>query len=49
MSLRANKLTAQQVAPLWREFYNAHGPEVMARAYGWETPECRPLRKGERR
>jgi GNAT superfamily N-acetyltransferase len=46
--LRAKKLTAQQVAPMWRAFYETHGPEVMARAYGWEGPECRPIRKGER-
>lgn len=46
--LRAKKLTAQQIASVWREFYEAHGPEVMARAYGWESAECRPRREGER-
>lgn len=48
MSLRAKRLTAQQVAALWAEFYEAHGADVMYRAYGWTSPEGRPIRKGER-
>jgi len=46
--LRAKRLTAQQVVALWREFYEAHGPEVMRAAYGWTSPEARPIRRGER-
>lgn len=46
--LRAKRLTAQQAAKLWAEFYEAHGKDVMAQAYGWDSPAARPVRPGER-
>lgn len=46
--MRAKRLTAIQAARVWAEFYRAHGPEVMARAYGWLAPDARTLRPGEK-
>lgn len=46
--LKAKRLTAQQAAKLFEKFYEAHGPEVMARAYGWTAPDARSLRSGEK-
>ena len=46
--LRAKRLTAQQMAALWVEFYEVYGAEVMYEAYGWSTPTSRAVRPGER-
>lgn len=46
--LTAKRLTAQQASKLFAAFYEAHGPEVMARAYGWSAPDARALRPGEK-
>lgn len=46
--LTAKRLTAQQAAKLFEAFYQAHGPDTMARAYGWSAPDARALRPGEK-
>lgn len=46
--LIAKRLTAQQAVKVWETFYHAHGADVMARAYGWEAPDARSLRSGEK-
>jgi len=46
--LTAKRLTAQQAAKLFAAFYDAHGADVMAKAYGWSAPDARALRPGEK-
>jgi len=46
--LTAKRLTAQQAAKLFAAFYEAHGAETMAKAYGWSAPDARALRPGEK-
>jgi GNAT superfamily N-acetyltransferase len=43
----ARKLTAQQFAPIIRDFYNAHGAEQMRASYEWDSPSTR-MYPGER-
>lgn len=45
--MKARKLTAQQFAPIIRDFYNAYGAEQMKASYEWDSPSTR-MYPGER-